>query len=54
MTASSIHGDKSHSEPISTILWKKSLLDSSYELLSIANDGKILVWNDGLKDPLRG
>ena len=48
------NGQKSHSEPIANVLWQKSLLNSSFELLSIANDGKILVWNDGLNDPIRG
>lgn len=52
--SSSSTGQKSHSEPIATVLWKKSLINSTIELLSISNDGKILVWTDGLNDPIRG
>jgi hypothetical protein len=44
----------SHSEPIAQVVWKKSLINSTFELFSIANDGKILVWDDTLHDPLRG
>jgi hypothetical protein len=43
-----------HSEPIAQVCWKKSLTNSTFELFSIANDGKILVWDDTLNDPLRG
>lgn len=51
---SSSSGQRSHSEPIATVVWKKSLINATFELVSVANDGKILVWNDGLNDAIRG
>lgn len=55
---SSSIGKKSHSEPIVQLLWKKSLINSNFELFSLSNDGKVLVWNDAfngpISEPLRG
>jgi hypothetical protein len=40
-------------EAIATVLWKMSE-NKSYDLLSIGNDGKILVWDESLNEPKAG
>ena len=42
--ASSIMTESSHQEPISQLVWAPAPNDA-YQLISVGNDGKILVWD---------